>query len=187
MLATDNINDLGVAKEFVTFYNPDNPELSFLHLMLTKLPYWSIGHIDRGLYKMQIPIIEVDNANIYSIMTNTVAPRLGLIFIFDYLNRTVNAYGKENLDFDTNIFIGYRNLAKNVDISVDEDSVYTRFRVRGENDLTTTIVNFGDDQCFDLSYFMAEPYMDQSLIDKINKWLAFREYYRKPSLIEWHK
>lgn len=187
MLATDNVNDLGIAKEFVTFYNPDNPELSFVHLMLTKLPYWSIGHIDRGLYKMQIPIIEVDNANIYSIMTNTVAPRLGLIFIFDYLNRTVNAYGKENLDFDTNIFIGYRNLAKNVDISVDEDSVYTRFRVRGENDLTTTIVNYGDDQCFDLSYFMAEPYMEQSLIDKIKKWIKFREYYRKPSLIEWHK
>lgn len=179
MLATDNINELGVAKNFVTFYNPDNPELSFVHLMLTKLPYWSIGHIDYGLYKMQIPIIEVDNANIYSIMTNTVAPRLGLIFIFDYLNRTVNAYGKENLDFDTNIFIGYRNLANNVDITVNEDSVFTRFRVRGDNDLMITNANYGEEQCFDLSYFLGEPYMEQELVDKINQWIHRRDTYRE--------
>ena len=182
MLADGNVDERGFPKEFVVFYNPDNPQLSFVDLMLTKLPYWSVGHIDASLTgtadKLKIPLIEVDNSNIYAIMTNTVAPRMGLIFIFDYLNRTVNAYSKNNLDFDTNIFIGYRNLANNVDISVDEDSVYTRFRVRGDNDLMITNANYGEEQCFDLSYFMGEPYMDQELVDKIKLWTKQRDQHR---------
>lgn len=183
MLATDNINELGFAKEHVVLYYPGKPELSFIDLMLTKLPYWSVGHVDESLtgYKenLKIPLMEIDNSNLYAIMTNTVAPRMGFIFIFDYLNRTVNAYAKDNLDFDTNIFIGYRNLANNVDITVDEDSVFTRFRVRGDNDLMITNANYGEEQCFDLSYFLGEPYMEQELADKIKAWVKQRDDSRE--------
>lgn len=183
MLAPDNIDDLGFAKEHVVLYYPEKPELSFIDLMLTKLPYWSVGHVDESLtgYKenLKIPLMEIDNSNIYAIMTNTVAPRMGFIFIFDYLNRTVNAYAKDNLDFDTNIFIGYRNLANNVDITVDEDSVFTRFRVRGDNDLMITNANYGEERCFDLSYFLGEPYMEQELADKIKQWIHNRDSYRE--------
>ena len=179
MLADGNKNPLGFALNFITLYKPDNPQLSFMDLMLEKMPYWSIGYIDPELNDKVIPIIEVDNANIYSIMTTTVAPRLDMIFMFDYMNRRVNAYHKDHLDFDTNIFIGFRNLANEVKINVDEDSVSTRFRVRGDNDLKFLNVNFGDEQCFNLDYFLGEPYMTEALAQKVKYWINLRDSYRE--------
>ena len=179
MIARGNVDELGFAKNFVTLYNPEKPELSFVDLMLTKLPGWTVGHIDQVLCNKVIPLIQEDNANIYSIMTSSVAPRLDMIFQFDYLNRKVNGYHKDNLDFDTNIFIGFRNLANEVNITVDEDSVYTRFRVRGEDDLTFVNVNYGNDQVIDLSYFLGEPYMTDELADKIRYWTDERDEQRE--------
>ena len=179
MIARGNVDELGFAKNFVTLYNPEKPELSFVDLMLTKLPGWTVGHIDQVLCNKVIPLIQEDNANIYSIMTSSVAPRLDMIFQFDYLNRKVNGYHKDNLDFDTNIFIGFRNLANEVNITVDEDSVYTRFRVRGEDDLTFVNVNYGNDQVIDLSYFLGEPYMTDELADKIRYWIDERDEQRE--------
>ena len=178
MLADGNVDDLGFSKEFVRLLYPEKPQLSFLHLMLEKLPNWSIGHIDDELKNKIIPLITVDNANIYSILTSNIAPRLDMVFQFDYLNFTINAYHRNNLDFDTNIFIGFRNLANQVTINVDEDSVYTRFRVRGEENLTFTNINYGNDQVIDLSYFMGPPHMSEDLAAKIRLWEEARDYWR---------
>lgn len=179
MIAAGNVNELGFAKNFVTLHNRNNPELSFMNIMISKLPRWTIGHVDNVLENKVIPLIDVDNANVYSIMTSTIAPRLGMIFIFDYLNMEVNAYHKSSINFDlnydTSIYIGFRNLANQVNINIDEDSVFTRFRVRGEDDLTFTVANYGNDRCWDLSYFMGPPYMSKELADKIRDWIAYRD------------
>ena len=177
-LATDNLNDLGFAKEFVTFYNPDNAELSFVDLMLTKMPGWTVGHIDRKLYYNVVPRIDLSNSNLYAIMTTEVAPRMSCIFIFDFLHKQVNAYHQSDIDFDTNIFIGFRNLAQEVEISVDEDSVFTEFRVRGDGELSCRNANFGSDQIFDLSYFTGKPWMSDALANKVRQWINMREANR---------
>lgn len=161
-LAPGNLNDMGFAIEFVSFYNPQKPALSFVDLMLTKMPGWSIGHIDRNLWYATVPRIDVSNSNLYAIMTSEVAPRMSCVFVFDFLNKQVNAYHQSSLEFDTNIFVGFRNLAQEVEISVDEDSVFTEFRVRGDNDLSTRNANFGSDQVFDLSYFASKPWMSDA-------------------------
>lgn len=182
-LATDNLNDLGFAKEFVTFYNPDNEELSLLHLVLTKMPGWSIvdEEIDRLLWAKKI-LIEEENINLYALLTSVIAPKIECIFTFDTINKRVGAIAKASLDdytYDTNIFIGFRNLCNSIGVTVDEDSVFTRFNCRGDGDLTVSDWNYNDTKIIDLSYFMRQPYMSDELIEKVNRWLSWRENNRE--------
>ena len=182
-LAEDNVDELGFAKEFVQFYRPDKKDLSLVHLLLTKMPSWSVRDedIDPILWS-KVSRFESDNSSIYAIATSIIAPKVECIWLFDTINRRVKAISKERLNdytYDTNIFIGFRNLANMVDIDVDEDSVFTRFNARGDNDLKVLDVNFGDMRVMDYSYFMHEPYMSATLASKMQTWLDWRDNNRE--------
>lgn len=182
-LAEDNINELGFAKEFVQFYRPDKHDLSLVHLLLTKMTGWSVRDedIDPILWT-KVNRFESDNSSIYALATSVIAPKVECIFLFDTINRRIKAISKERLNFytfDTNVFIGFRNLASLVDINVDEDSVFTRLNVRGDNDLKFLDVNYGDMRAVDYSYFLHEPYMSSALVSKVQTWLDWRDNNRE--------
>ena len=162
-LAENNLNELGLAKEFVVFYRPDKTDLSLVHLMLEKMPGWSVSDddIDPLLWNKKMRI-EEDNINMYALATSVIAPRLECIIYFDTITKHIKAVSKDRLNdytYNTNIFIGYRNLANAVDISVNEDSVYTRFSCKGDDDLDFRDINYGDNHVYNYSYFMRSPYM----------------------------
>lgn len=206
-LAEDNVDDLGFAKEFVVFYRPDKKDLSLIHLMLTKMPGWSVSDddIDPVLWNKRMRI-EQDSVNMYALATSVIAPCLDCLIYFDTITKHIKAISKERLNdytFNTNIFIGYRNLANAVNITVDEDSVYTRFNCQGDDELDFRDINYNDSHAIDYSYFMREPYMsggayyltdesDNTLTDengnileenygfigKIQRWLDWRDEHR---------
>ncbi|WP_394923569.1 hypothetical protein [uncultured Robinsoniella sp.] len=184
-LAKNNVDELGFAKKYIILYRSDNPELSLLHLMLEKMPGWKVGFVSEILKDNEAKrmSVEADNTNIYAFLTSVVAPKLDLIFRFDILNKTINVYDKEEIGKDTTVFIGYRNLAKAVDINCDEDSVFTQFTVTGDDDLDIRAVNFNDRWIQDLSFFMNEKYMSSELIEKLKAWIAHREK-KRPDFIE---
>ncbi len=177
-LASNNVNELGFAKNYVTVVNA-NKELSLLDIILSKMSFWSIGEFDRIMEILKVPNISLENSNLYAILTTEVGPRLGILFTFDFLHCKINAHSRNALDIDTGIFIGFRNLAKSVNISVNEDSIFTRFRIRGDNDLTIRDWNYDDERYDDLSYFLGEPYMEESLAQKIRDYYAFRDANRE--------
>ncbi len=86
------------------------------------------------------------------------------------MHRKINAYSQESLELDSNIFIGFRNLAQTVTISVEEDSIITRLRCYGDNELSFEALNYGSTQIVNLSYFMREPYMSPELVAKVQAW-----------------
>lgn len=178
-LATDNVNELGLAKEYVLFYRKDNPELSLMHILLEKMPGWSVDEndIDPLLRDMKYQFDE-DNINIYGFMTSVLAPKAECIFLFDTINRKIKAISKKSLELNTNIFIGFRNLVNSVEVSCEEDSVYTRFHVAGKDNITLSLANFNDERIFDYSYFMNESYMSKELIQKMKDWIKYRESQR---------
>lgn len=184
-LAANNVDELGFAKKYIILYRSDNPELSLLHLMLEKMPGWKIGTVSEILKDNEVKrmSVEADNTNIYAFLTSVVAPKLDLIFRFDILNKTINVYDKEEIGEDTTVFIGYRNLAKAVEINCDEDSVFTQFTVTGDDDLDIRSVNFNERWIQDLSFFMNEKYMSSELIEKLKAWIAHREK-KRPDFIE---
>lgn len=182
-LAADNLREDGMAKEYVVFYRPDKKDLSLMHLVLEKMPGWSVddGDIDDELWNVKLSFSE-DNINLYALLTSTIAPKAECIFMFDTLHRKIKAIGKKKLDsyrYETNVFVGYRNLAQSVSISVDEDSVYTRFNCEGSDSLKLNDWNYNDSRIFDISYFTREPYMSSSLQEKVKKWVKWREDNRE--------
>ena len=182
-LAADNLREDGMAKEYVIFYRPDKKDLSLMHLVLEKMPGWSVDDddIDDELWNVKLSFNE-DNINLYALLTSTIAPKANCIFMFDTLHRKIKAIGKKKLDsyrYETNVFVGYRNLAQSVSISVDEDSVYTRFNCEGSDSLKLNDWNYNDSRIFDLSYFIREPYMSSFLQEKVKKWIKWREDNRE--------
>ncbi|WP_394910609.1 hypothetical protein [uncultured Robinsoniella sp.] len=184
-LAANNVDELGFAKKYIILYRSDNPELSLLNLMLEKMPGWKVGIVSEILKDNEAKrmSVEADNTNIYAFLTSVVAPKLDLIFRFDILNKTIHVYDKEEIGEDTTVFIGYRNLAKAVEINCDEDSVFTQFTVTGDDDLDIRAVNFNERWIQDLSFFMNEKYMSSELIEKLKAWITYREK-KRPDFIE---
>ena len=191
-----NLDDFGFSKQYVTFYKPNNSgqtEYSLIHRILEKVPGWSVDDkdIDGVLYNKKIKIDE-ENINLYALLTSVIAPKAECIFLFDTINKKIKAVAKESLDatyYDTNIFVSMRNLVRTLDVQTNEDSVYTVFNVSGEDDLNIRYVNYNDRYIYDLSYFMAEPWMNQALIDKIAAWQQWREdnhdlYIQKSKQVE---
>lgn len=173
-----SIADTGFPLNYVIFYNVDDPELSLLDLVLEKMPGWSVGHVDMVLNNTRFQF-ETTSQNIYAFLTSTVAPYCRCIFTFDTINNLVNAYSVETFGEDTNVFIGVRNLINQVDVSANEDGVYTRFNVRGADNLTVSNVNYGDERIFNLDYFLDTKYMPQELIDKLSAWKQWRDDNRE--------
>lgn len=179
-VAENNLNELGYAKEFVTFYNKNKHDLSFIHLLLEKLPGWSADDddIDPVLWTRKLPAITQDNTNLYALCCSYIAPRMEILFLFDTIHRKIKAIAKENLNdkkYESTVFISYRNLAQSIDINVDEDSIFTRFNVRGDNDLNVINCNYGDYYIMNLDYFLCSPYISDELLIKVKKWIKYRD------------
>ena len=92
----------------------------------------------------------------------------------------VSKYSLEHDDvkYDTGIFIGFRNLANNVNLNVEEDSVVTRVNCEGGEGLNFLDLNYGSTRLYDLSYFAHEPYMTEETAAKVLAWQELIESKR---------
>ena len=200
MLADNNVEKIGdveFAKEQIKFYNSSNHQLSLIDLAIkvAGATGWTIGYIDevpemyrnyedgkyvetQTLLRDEIGTFDVESENLYTFLSQDVAKYFNCICVFDIRNLTINFYHPDNLGKDTGINLSFRNLKKSHDITVDEDSIFTRYYVSGEDDLGIAYVNFGDNYIEDLSYFMNEKYMNKSLIQKYSLWSADVETQR---------
>ena len=165
-------------------------ELSLLDLVISDVPGWEIGEVDRNLYdehaddngnpillQNEVGCFEVDSQDVYSFLVNELAGFFECIFQFDTVNNRINAYRIETLGDDTQIFIGFRNVQNNVTITPAQD-LYTQFTVENSEGLSLTYANFGQREIEDISYFLNTKYLPQELIDKYNRYVAFKESKR---------
>lgn len=195
MMVDENVIDypdgLRLPKSQVKFYNPDNPQLSLLDIILEDTYKWKVGHVDASL-KNLICRFDIDSTNKYTFLMNDASQAYECIFVFDYMNFEVNAYSlnEENIlntgmFKDTNIILGFRGVENSLVQSSDRD-IYTVYNVQGGDDLTIRYVNFGETEIEDISYFLTTKYMPQELIDKYVYWRDYREN-RRPEYIELSK
>lgn len=169
MLATNNVDDMGYAKEYITFCNDRNHELSLMHLVLDRVPGWSVGYIDPAI-KNEKYSFEADNTNAYAFLNTTVANVAKCVFYFDTINRTVSAYAKENIGKDTNIFIGWRNALNMLKMTPQADTMYNALTIQGDEELDITRVNYGRSYIYNLDYYLTTNYFHQETIDKVKIW-----------------
>lgn len=164
-------------------------ELSLLWLILHEHG-WNVGFVDpyvnlqSELDDDKIPLankvgfFQVDSQDIYSFLTQDVAQYFRCIFVFDTENYLVHAYNVNNIGYDTNIFLSFRNVQNEVTRSSDRD-LHTVFHVQGGDELDFTEANFGENQIEDISYFLTEEHFSEEFIQKYNAWQAFRDEKRQ--------
>lgn len=200
MLDPDNveyIDDVPFAREPIHFCDHEHPSLSLLHMALeyAQVESWTIGYVDEipkvyrsykdgELVEETIPLkdevgtFDIGSKSVYSFLTQEVEQFFECIILFDIETMTINAWRPEHIGRDTNVTVGFRNLENSNDISVDKDSIYTRYRVAGADDLSIAPVNFGSDMIENLSYFLNPRYMSEGLIAKYNSWRSDVEFKR---------
>lgn len=170
----------------IKFHNPENEDLSFLHIVLkhADVPGWKIGYVDNitpdddnVLLPNEICNFDVDDQNVYAFFTQTAAPAYKCVFEFDTENLLINVYKPDSLGKDTNVVLGFRNIQDSVTISRD-DSLVTQFYVDGLDDYNIDLANFGNSVITDCSHFCREPYMNIVLQEKYTAWQKYIESRR---------
>ncbi len=188
------------------FYNPDAPEASLLHRVLSGVPQYSIGHVDTTLMNIQ-RTFDADDEDIYSFLTETVAEEIGCIFIFDSVNRVVNAYDlkttcldcgyRSELQFDvcpecggtslhypygddTTIIVDTENLAESVSFETDTKNVKNTFKMEaGDDNMTAAVRNRNPNGSNYIYYFSEEQKheMPDELVEKLDSYDALMDQY----------
>lgn len=144
------------------FYNITDIEHSLLHRILTYAPHYSIGHVDTTLHNT-IKEYTFDS-DIMSIF-DKLSTEIECLFQVDSENRIVNVYdlkdtcidcgcrkvrddvctecGSTNIKYgygdDTEIFVSTENLADNITLEGDKDSVKNCFKVKSADELMDSI------------------------------------------------
>ena len=199
MLVDGNVEEIdGVefAKENIKFYNENKPELSLVDILVSKVPGWKVGYIDpipktyesysngeiiTSSVKLEdeIGTFEVDYNDCYSFMAKEFEQYFNCIVDFDFLNYEVNFYRVENYGKDTNVTIGFRNVENTNDITIDEDNIFTKFRVSGGEDLGIEQFNGGSSYLLYIDdYWLNNKFLSSSTIEKYKKWKLFTDSAR---------
>ena len=194
MLIDENVEEIeGVefAKENIKFYNPKNKDLSLVDILVSKVDGWEVGYIDNipkvyesidngettktsVLLADEVGMFDISYSNAYAFMMQDFEKFFNCIVEFDYLNFKVNFYRVENFGKDTSVTIGFRNVQNTSDVTVDEDNIFTKFRVAGGNNLGIEQFNGGSNYLIMLDeYWLNQKYLSESTIDKYKKWSNF--------------
>ena len=203
----------------VKFYNPDEPELSLLHILLhhaglipSKIEIgedgneidnwvdniadspWQIGKIDSVAryedssgQKLDTPVhlseesyaFDIDNSDLYSVLTQDVSSAFSCIFTFDTINCKINATYVEHIGKDTNVYIGWRNIQNTLKATRSEE-LYTSITVSGGDGIDNIVLaNFGETDLEDYSYLLEdERYVPTTLKENYNAWKEYRDSKR---------
>lgn len=194
MLVDGNVEEIdGVefAKENIKFHNLKNKKLSLVDILVSKVYGWEVGYVDPipKIYESfengelvktpvlladEVGMFDISYSNAYAFMMQDLEKFFNCVVEFDYINFKVNFYRVENFGKDTSVTIGFRNVQNTSDITVDEDNIFTKFRVVGGNNLGIEQFNGGSNCLIILDkYWLNEKYLSPTTIDKYNKWSSF--------------
>lgn len=194
MLVDGNVEEIeGVefAKENIKFYNAENPALSLVDILVSKVPGWKVGYIDNipktyesiengetvtttVLLADEVGTFDIDYSDCYSFMMQDFEKYFNCVVDFDYTNFEVNFYRVENYGNDTNVTIGFRNVENTNDITVDDENIFTKFRVAGGDSLGIEQFNGGSNYLIYLDeYWLNRKYLSDSTITKYKQWDVF--------------
>lgn len=181
----ENLDVDGIPKEQIVLYNPDNPSLSLIHLVLSNANrVWKPGHIDTQLKSLRRSF-EEDSTDILSFFQK-MSKAFRCIFQFDSVNMQVNAFDISTYGKNTNICLTYDTILNNCSIQSDSDEIYTVFSVEGDDDLMVNPVNLGSSDIININYFLHRQF-PQSVIDKYDAYLAARSTLSTQYLIPYKK
>lgn len=171
--------------QLINFYTKYRKQLSLLDLAIEKCNCnWSIGDVDKSLVNKRFQF-SVENENIYAFLTQDVSSTAKCLIQFDLFQCKINATLADDFGDDSGVIISKTSLLNSVEITCDEDSIYTRYNVLGGNDLGISLVNFGSNRIDDITYFLhartddgERIYVTDELAEKYMQFIDDREHAR---------
>lgn len=175
-------------------YNSENPKASLLHRALSKMPNYSISHVDKSIAKIQ-RTFSVNDKSVYDFLTEEVAKEIGCLFVFNSIDRSIRVYdlntvcrdcgyraefnftcpkcNSKNLKYygeDTTIYIDTENLSDSITFTTDTDNIKNCFKLEaGDDNMTAAVINCNPNGSSYIYYFSKEQKEDMSpdLVERI--------------------
>lgn len=184
ILLSDNFNSR--ISDLIVFYKKYREQLSLICLATEKCSHnWSIGEIDSALVNKKFQF-DVNGTDIYTFLTQNIAQAAKCVFLFDICKRKINIVSVDSIGKSSNVILDRKNFINTFDISCNDNGVYTRYSVSGNNNLNIRYVNFGSDLIDDLSYFLNARdqngkliYMSETLANKYKQFISDRDLARQ--------
>jgi hypothetical protein len=151
------------------FVNDADPTKGILNIIVNKTKSWTIGYVDPVLINKE-RYFDIVDTNIYELMLNKIQETYECAFIFDTINKQINAYALDNFGNDSPIIISLQNILKDASIEELSNEIATRLNLYGDNEISIRDVNFGNTYIDNFSYFKNLRFMSQSLIDALNSY-----------------
>ncbi len=163
--------------EFESFPIERMPILNYL----TSITTWNIGYVNpKFLAKRRT--FAFTEATIYAIMKE-VQMSYNCLFTFDTLTKTIDVLDIDEYSVDSGILITESSYIKSFKEKFDHDSLVTRLKVYGKDDITLRDYNpLGTTYLEDYSYYKNLKYMNQELIDALEVYEALVES-KEPEII----
>lgn len=161
------------------FYDLFDPSDTLMGKILTYLPGWSMGGISSFELTTKYRTFDVSDSTIYNFLMQEVSEAYQCIFIFDTINKTINAYTTDKATTVSDIYLSYDNLIKNLEIEFKTNELVTALSVYGGGGLSINVVNpLGTDTIYDFSYFTSTEWMSEGLYNAIIAWDIERDLYQ---------
>lgn len=187
----ENLNPLGIPIQNVRAYiedasddisSEDYYELGLLNIIekeyLAKKG-WSIGYVKPSVAALRGRQFDIDTQDVYSFLTQEFAKAYKAKVTFNRFNKTINIYPIADIGKTINVEFSFRNLMNSVTITPQSDTIYTRFRVAGNNDSTSIIYyNFGSEYIEDLNYLISSGVIKNPLKDKYLSYIDYKNSRR---------
>ncbi len=174
----DNMSPTGLPNRKIQLYNPDEPKLSLLDLILADDYYgWTIGHVDDSIKTLMRAFSVSNSQNVYSFLNKDVAQAFRCIFDFDTIHNIINVYSIDDYGKNTNIYLSFEHFVQEVKVKQSNDEIYTVFNTRGDNDLNISYVNFGSNKIVNVDYPLY--ITDKEIYKSYKEYEAYRESLRQ--------
>ena len=141
-----------------------------INSLLQDLPSWKRGEFSTDL-ELKSRTFDVPDSTLYDFLINDVAKTYECIFVFDTINRTINAYTVNDgrLIKESDIYISYGNFLKSEKIEEVSEELVTVMSCYGGDGVNIASVNpTGTVRLYNFDYFF--PMMSESLQAALTMW-----------------
>ena len=141
---------------------------SLLGTTLSKIPKWSIEHVDSTIASLY-RTFEVPDSNVLSFLLNDVQDAYGCLFIFDCAKRKISVYDRDTYVRYSGIMLTNDELIDSMEITRSDENLITALSVFGDDDLGINAVNpLGTSSIYNFS--QVKQWMTPELLAKVNAW-----------------
>lgn len=150
-------------------YSPTSND-TILGKLLIMFPEWRINTVDSTLLE-EYRTYDVSEQNWYDFLLNDVCEDFDCVFKFDTYNMTISVHSVKNAIKKTDIYVGFDNLLKSIDIKQSSDQIVTALEVYGGDGLSIHGVNpLGTGVIYNYSHYKNTSWLSQSTIDSLTRW-----------------